>query len=64
MAARREADHADPCGVDAPLGGPAAYQADGPLGVELRAERRLALDVARAPRTAVLEDDAGHARPS
>ena len=39
MAARREADHADPLRVDAPLRGPAADQADGPLGVELRAQR-------------------------
>ena len=38
MAAGREADDADPPGVDAPFGGPAADQADGPLGVELRAQ--------------------------
>jgi hypothetical protein len=47
MAARREADHADPLGVDAPFGGPAADQADGPLSVEPRAQGKFAGDITR-----------------
>ena len=42
--ARREADHADSSRVDAPFRGAAADQADGPLGVKLRARGRLAPD--------------------
>ena len=61
MAARREADDADPLRVDAPFRRPAADQANRALGVELRAQRRLALDLAGTPRASVLEDDAGHA---
>src|SRR5439155_14574165 len=61
MAARREADHPDPLRVDSPFRGAAADEADGPLGVEQRAQGRLASDITRTPRHTVLEDDAGHA---
>src|SRR5438093_13178812 len=61
MATGREADHPDPLRVDSPFRGAAADEADGPLGVEQRAQGRLASDITRTPRYTVLEDDAGHA---
>src|SRR5207245_9669039 len=61
VAARRETDHADPFRIDTPPSGLAPYQADGALGILERASSRLAPGLVRAPRHAVLEDDAGHA---
>src|SRR5262249_41905035 len=61
VAARREAHHADLLRIDAPVPGLAAHQADGALRVLDRAQRRLALDVARPPRAAVPEGDGGDA---
>src|SRR5262249_16838013 len=56
-----EADDADALGVDAPLLGLAADQADGPLGVLQRPAGRLAPGVVGAARHAVFQDDAGDA---
>src|SRR2546423_1210963 len=61
MSTRRETDHADSLRVDAPSGGPTADEADRPLGIEQRTQRWLAFDISRPTRTAVLEDDSGHA---
>src|SRR5581483_1506087 len=52
MAARREADHADALGIDAPLLGLAAHQADGALRVLERTPGRLALWLVGAARRA------------
>ena len=61
MGARREADHADPLRIDAPLCRLAAHQADCPLGVLERARRRQRHDLPRTAGDAVLEQDTGHA---
>src|SRR5207249_9492173 len=61
MATGREADHSNPPRVDSPFQGPAADEADGPLGVEQRAQGRLAEGLSGTPRHTVLENYAGHA---
>src|SRR5262249_18857475 len=60
--ARREARNADALGINAPVLGFAAHQADRPLGVLERAAGRYAFGLIRPPRHAVLEDDPGHAQ--
>src|SRR6185503_7856089 len=61
MASCGKADHADAARVNSPFLRPAADDAHRPLGVDLRTERRLSFDVARAARAAVFQDDARHA---
>src|SRR5207249_3978061 len=61
MAARRETDHADALGIDTPLLGVAAYQADGPLSILKRTTGRLPFRLIGAARHPVLEENSGDA---
>src|SRR5262249_53213189 len=58
---RRETNHADSLGIDAPPPGSAAYQADGSLGILERPPRRLALGLVGTSWYPILEDDSRHA---
>src|SRR5262245_38159176 len=61
MPARREADHAQAPGIDAPLVGFTADQSEGALGILEGTSSRLPLNIIGAARYAVLEEDAGDA---
>src|SRR5262249_28410394 len=57
---RRETNHADSLGIDAPPPGSAAYQADGSLGILERPPRPLALGLVGTSWYPILEDDSRH----
>src|SRR5437867_1652645 len=61
MAARREPDHADALGIDAPFRGAVAHEADRALSILERASGRLTFGLIGAARHTVLQDDAGDA---